>query len=59
MGQGNDDKLISMNKSLFNAYREGLIYYDDALEASEHPHELALLLRSSYGIGMLDSPENS
>jgi twitching motility protein PilT len=51
MSQGNNDDLISMNKALFDAYREGLIAYDEALETSEHPHELALLLRSSYGVG--------
>ena len=56
MSQGNNDDLISMNKALFDAYREGLVSYDDALETSEHPHELALLLRSSYGVG---SPDNS
>jgi Tfp pilus assembly pilus retraction ATPase PilT len=51
MSQGNNENLISMNKALFDAYREGLIAYDEALEASEQPHELALLLRSSYGVG--------
>jgi twitching motility protein PilT len=55
MSQGNNDDLISMNKALFDAYREGLISYDDALETSEHPHELALLLRSSYGVGHMDN----
>ena len=55
MSQGNNDDLISMNKALFDAYREGLVSYDDALETSEHPHELALLLRSSYGVGSLDN----
>lgn len=55
MSQGNNDDLISMNKALFDAYREGLVSYDDALETSEHPHELALLLRSSYGVGSPDS----
>ncbi len=54
MSQGNNDDLISMNRALFDAYREKLVSYDEALETSEHPHELALLLRSSYGVSGCD-----
>jgi twitching motility protein PilT len=55
MSQDNNDELVSMNRALFSAYQEGQISYDEALDCSEQPHELALMLRSAYGGGSADS----
>ncbi len=42
------EDMISLNRSLFNAYQAGSIDAEEALQTSEQPHELTLMLRGVY-----------
>jgi len=48
MSDSKNDELISMNKSLYEAYTANKITYDEALDLSEHPHELGMMLKGVY-----------
>ncbi len=49
MSDSKNDELVSMNKCLFEAYNAKKISYDEALEISEQPHELGMMLKGVYG----------
>jgi twitching motility protein PilT len=49
MSDSKNDELVSMNKCLFDAYNAEKISYDEALEISEQPHELGMMLKGVYG----------
>ena len=49
MSDSKNDELISMNKSLLEAYNAKKISYDEAIEISEQPHELGMMLKGVYG----------
>jgi twitching motility protein PilT len=49
MSDSKNDELVSMNKCLLDAYNANKISYDEALEISEQPHELGMMLKGVYG----------
>ena len=49
MSDSKNDELVSMNKCLLDAYNAEKISYDEALEISEQPHELGMMLKGVYG----------
>jgi twitching motility protein PilT len=49
MSDSKNDELVSMNKCLLDAYNAKKISYDEALEISEQPHELGMMLKGVYG----------
>ena len=49
MSDSKNDELVSMNKCLMEAYNAKKISYDEALEISEQPHELGMMLKGVYG----------
>jgi twitching motility protein PilT len=49
MSDSKNDELVSMNKCLLEAYNAKKISADEALEISEQPHELGMLLKGVYG----------
>ncbi len=49
MSDSKNDELVSMNKCLFEAYNAKKISYEEALEISEQPHELGMMLKGVYG----------
>jgi twitching motility protein PilT len=48
MGDSKNDELVSMNKSLLEAYNANKITYDEAIDISEQPHELGMMLKGVY-----------
>jgi twitching motility protein PilT len=51
MTDSKHDELMSMNKCLSQAYANKLISYDEAIEISENPHELGMILKGVYSSG--------
>jgi twitching motility protein PilT len=49
MSNSKNDELVSMNKCLLDAYNAKKISYDEALDISEQPHELGMMLKGVYG----------
>jgi twitching motility protein PilT len=49
MSDSKNDELVSMNKCLLDAYNAKKISYDEALDISEQPHELGMMLKGVYG----------
>jgi twitching motility protein PilT len=49
MSDSKNEELVSMNRCLYEAYTARRISYEEAIEISENPHELGMMLKGVYG----------